>query len=73
MTNRGGIMMGVNDRLTNIEISRNIKLTFVKCETILDGPVRGKEFLCWRGFQGEEVAKDIDYFRIESLEILNTL
>ena len=73
MTNRGSVMQGTNNRLADVEISRNIEATFVKRETVLDGPVRREEFLRWRGFRGEEVAKDIDYFRIKGLTILDML
>jgi len=68
MTNRGSVMEKTNDRLTNVEISGDIELSFIEYETVLNSPVRGKEFLCWQGFQGEEVAKDIDYFCIEGLQ-----
>jgi len=73
MTNRGSVVERANDRLTNVEISGNVESTFIKCETILDGPVGGKEFLRRRGFRGKQVAKNVDYLRVEGLTIFNSL
>ena len=50
MTNRGSVMERANNCLVNVEISGDIESSFIECETILDGPVGGKEFLRWRGF-----------------------
>jgi len=46
MTDGGSVMEGTNDRLADIKICRNIESTFIECETVLDGPVRGEKFLC---------------------------
>ena len=45
MTNGGSVVEGADDRLMDVEIGRNIESAFIKRETILDGPVRGKKFL----------------------------